>query len=146
MDMLDAEHRRSQRYSHSFGLLMIDLDHFKHINDQFGHPCGDMVLKEVASVLQAEVRSSDLVGRYGGEEISILLPETDILSARQVAEKLRRAIESHVFDYQGTSVDVTASIGVSACQSGDGQSWQALLNQADEALYRAKESGRNRVG
>jgi diguanylate cyclase (GGDEF)-like protein len=145
MEALQAEHSRSQRYGHTIGLLMIDIDHFKRINDEFGHPCGDMVLQEVAKLLQVNVRSSDLVGRYGGEEMLIVLPETDISEALEVGEKLRSVIEQHSFNYDGTGVKVTASVGVSALQAKVALSWQQLLKHADEALYQAKRSGRNKV-
>jgi len=145
MEAVEAEHSRSQRYGNTMGLLMIDIDHFKRINDEFGHPCGDMVLQEVAKLLLVNVRSSDLVGRYGGEEMLILLPETDISGALEVGEKLRGVIERHRFNYDGTGVKITASVGVSALQTEIAQSGEELLRRADEALYRAKRSGRNLV-
>jgi len=147
MEVLEAEHNRCLRYGHSLGLLMIDIDHFKRINDEYGHPCGDMVLRDVAELLKANVRSTDLAGRYGGEEMLIILPETGASEALEVGEKLRSEIERNHFEYNGTAVKVTASVGVSALQTESeiAQSWQELLERSDEALYRAKRSGRNRV-
>jgi diguanylate cyclase (GGDEF)-like protein len=124
-------------------LAMIDLDHFKALNDEHGHLVGDQVLRTVAGIIAASVRSTDVVYRYGGEEFCVLLRDTEPAVARAVAERLRDAIERTVFDIApGCQVSITASIGLAAAQSDDASS---VLGDADRALYGAKRSGRNRV-
>jgi len=145
VQMLESEFTRSLRYNRDLALLMIDIDHFKQVNDNYGHPCGDLILQEMASLLQNQVRSTDLVARYGGEEITILLPELGRSQALEVAEKLRREIESFSFMCEGKSVKVTVSIGVAARRENHIKSWKQLLNAADQALYLAKKSGRNKA-
>ncbi len=138
---LREEWQRHRQDGRALGLLMVDLDFFKRINDDFGHPAGDAVLVQVAGLLQASVRRSDLVARFGGEEFAVVLPDADIASARAVAEKVRRAIEQAAWPNR----PLTASIGVASvvpAASGDGP---ALVAAADKALYRAKQTGRNRV-
>jgi diguanylate cyclase (GGDEF)-like protein len=137
---------RYDRYEQKFGVLMLDLDHFKNINDAWGHPTGDEVLRRVARVLLRSIRTLDSVHRYGGEEFAILLPETDSATARQVAERMRQEIEGTVITLDGGGkVAITASIGFAVCPD-NGVSAQELVAAADEALYAAKCGGRNRVG
>lgn len=143
-EMLAKEWWRHAREARSLALLLIDADHFKRINDTRGHLCGDECLRVIAALCQGQVhRSSDLVCRYGGEELVVLLPGTDTEGATAVAEAIRRAIAGADFQWQGEAVPLTASIGVAACVPIPGLSANALLRQADEALYAAKGAGRN---
>lgn len=125
-------------------MLFVDLDHFKAINDTHGHAAGDEVLRTVAATLKSQLRRSDLLGRIGGEEFSVFLPDTDLDGARQVAENLRRAVQACQLEVDGRQLSITASIGVAVRTSGT-QTLQALQQQADEAMYEAKKAGRNRV-
>ncbi len=128
----------------SFSLAIVDLDHFKSINDTHGHDFGDLVLRQVAETLTTESRPQDLVVRMGGEEFCVMLADTDAETAAKVSERLRRAIEGLNLVNQGNRVPVTASIGIATCNSAhDSHRLVAML--ADEALYRAKREGRNRV-
>ncbi len=137
IQVLEEEVKRSARTGHMFGLLMIDLDRFKLVNDRHGHQAGDAVLKRCAGEFQRNVRSTDLVARYGGEEFCAVLPETSTAGARRVAEKLREIIQA-----LGEPVP-TISVGVTFWQPRS--SADDMLRQADEALYDAKRAGRNRV-
>ena len=127
-------------------LLILDIDRFKSVNDRFGHDAGDEVLKEFATRIRSQTRGIDVVARFGGEEIVVVVPDTALEAARQVAERIRERIEAAPFVVQrGTcSIDVTVSIGVAARQAGDSEPG-ALLKRADLALYEAKQTGRNRV-
>lgn len=129
-----------ERYGHPVSLIMADLDHFKDINDRFGHATGDQILKEFCSVTQGCIRTTDLLGRWGGEEFLILLPNSGFVSAAQLAERMRSAVEQHEFT---GGHRITASFGFAVCQSTD--TWASWLDRADKALYRAKTAGRNRV-
>lgn len=140
----DQQMVQSQRSGQSFAVLFVDLDHFKSINDTHGHAAGDEVLRTVAKTLKAHLRRSDLLGRIGGEEFSVFLPDTDLNGARQVAENLRLAVQQCRLEVNGTRLSITASIGV-AVRSSDTQTLQALQQRADEAMYEAKKAGRNRV-
>jgi len=143
---LASELERARRYDSVITLLMVDLDHFKLINDTYGHLVGDEVLKEVATLLQNEVRSVDVVARYGGEEFVVVLPETSLVGATTFAERVREFVEATPFaSAQGEPVRITASIGVSSYPSTTVHSVDDLFARADEALYRAKADGRNRV-
>lgn len=124
-----------------FSVIMFDIDHFKRINDDFGHDAGDAVLQEMAKLVQSNVRNSDVVSRWGGEEFMVLSPDSDVRRANRVAERLRRKIEGG--DFPGVNRVVTSSFGVA--QHVGGQSLEALLKRVDDALYRAKDGGRNRV-
>ncbi|HID30334.1 MAG TPA: GGDEF domain-containing protein [Desulfobacterales bacterium] len=145
MRTLESEYKRALRHNRNLALLMLDIDHFKQVNDQLGHLCGDRVLQEIARVLKRNVRASDLVARYGGEEIAVILIEAGISAALEVAEKLRQEVETHAFMWDGKSLRVTVSIGAAAHPGKNIQSWKQLLDTADQAMYRAKEAGRNRV-
>lgn len=143
-EVLAKEWSRHARESRSLALLLIDADHFKRINDTRGHLCGDECLRVIAALCQEQVqRSSDLVCRYGGEELVVLLPGTDTEGALAVAEAIRQAIAGANFQWQGEAVPLTASIGVAACVPNPDLAADALLRQADEALYAAKGAGRN---
>jgi two-component system cell cycle response regulator len=145
-DRLTAEMDRVRRYDSTVSLLLIDLDHFKRINDQHGHLVGDDVLMEVASILQRAVRSVDVVARYGGEEFVIVLPETGTVGATSFAERIRELIETHHFTQVGnTPLHLTTSIGVASFPGFGVETVEDLFAAADQALYRAKAEGRNRV-
>ena len=145
-EALDMELARSRRHKLSFSLLFIDLDNFKQYNDTHGHPEGDRLLKDMARMVCARLRSTDVVARYGGEEIIILLPETPKDNAVVCAENLRRMIASHPFPGRETQPlgIVSMSMGVAAFPE-DGEDARQLIRMADDALYRAKKEGRNRV-
>ena len=134
---------RAERYGRPLSALMLDIDHFKKINDQFGHDVGDQAICQVAEVCSTTVRTSDRVGRWGGEEFVVLLPETALTDALVLAERLRLALADSQLACQGGPLSMTLSCGVAEWRSG--MHWEELLKGADEALYEAKESGRNRV-
>ena len=140
----DQQIHASQRSNQPFAVLFIDLDHFKSINDTYGHAVGDDVLRTVAQTLQTTVRRSDIVGRIGGEEFSVFLPNTQLHGAQQLAETLRVAIESIHIEVAGVRLKITASIGVAA-KRFDQETMQAIQQHADQAMYEAKRGGRNRV-
>jgi len=129
---------------HVFAVLLIDLDHFKAINDAHGHAAGDHVLREVARIFRAELRDSDILCRFGGEEFALALPGTSLSDATALAERLRLALHASPFAYAGQSIHGTASIGVAAASCGE-VSLENLLKTADQAMYRAKRQGRDRV-
>lgn len=146
VEQVDRELARGRRHGHATALLLIDIDHFKHINDRFGHPQGDAVLRRVADCLRAQVRGEDTAARIGGEEFGLLLPRTAMAAATTLAERLRCCVASH----GGLVPDgepVTVSIGVAvAAEETDAQGgWEPLYAQADTRLYAAKQAGRNRV-
>jgi diguanylate cyclase (GGDEF)-like protein len=140
---LRDEYTRWQRYGGDMSVLLFDLDHFKKINDQFGHVVGDTVLREMAQRVAQVVRLQDTFGRFGGEEFALLLPCTPLEDAMQVAEKIRHAIGDLPVDVQGVCVPVTASVGGAAARVGV-PNYDVLINEADAALYSAKRQGRNR--
>ncbi len=136
---------RSKRYKHQAAILMIDIDHFKHINDTWGHPTGDLVLQRFAHVLRATIRADDLAGRYGGEEFLVVMPETGPEQALHMAERLRHKISSASLSTGvADRVDLSVSIGV-AVYPRDGATRDHLIGRADQALYAAKQAGRDRV-
>ncbi|MEW6344041.1 MAG: diguanylate cyclase [Paraburkholderia sp.] len=140
---LRDEYTRWQRYGGDMSVLLFDLDHFKKINDQFGHGVGDTVLREMAQRVAQVVRVQDTFGRFGGEEFALLLPCTPIQDAMLVAEKIRHTIGDTPVEVQGVKVPVTASVGGAAARVGV-PNYDVLINEADAALYSAKRQGRNR--
>ncbi len=144
-DVLSREFARSLRSGADMVLCMCDLDHFKSINDRFGHIAGDGVLSDFGQMVQNLVRQSDVGCRFGGEEFIIIFPETDLDSARPIAERLRKAVESHRFVHEGKVIDVTVSIGLAGLKTSEASSPASLVAHTDQALYVAKEEGRNRV-
>jgi diguanylate cyclase (GGDEF)-like protein len=145
MELAEAEKARATRYGNPFAMLLLDVDHFKTINDRYGHKTGDAVLRELGSVLRKTLREVDIIGRIGGEEFAALLPETGATRAPEVAERLRQEIADREMPaVEGEPVHVTVSIGVVAATSHN-MRIDSILNLADIALYRAKNSGRNRV-
>jgi two-component system cell cycle response regulator len=145
MDLVQHEFERVGRYQNAFSVLMIDVDHFKRINDDHGHPAGDAVLREMSQLLRETLRTTDLLGRYGGEEFVALLPHTTPEEARQTAERIRYRVQHTRFRAGDEEVRVSVSVGMASCPSAAIDSPDALLREADKALYRAKEAGRNRV-
>jgi diguanylate cyclase (GGDEF)-like protein len=143
--LADRELHRRGRSFRSLAVLMADIDHFKKINDTWGHPAGDAVLAEVARRLQAGLREMDIVGRYGGEEFALMLLDSERKDALEVAERLRRSIESAPVTFGGNVLPVTLSLGVAMRSTEEDIQLDALVARADRALYRAKETGRNRV-
>ena len=150
---LAARFAEAKRYGRSLSFVLLDVDHFKKVNDVHGHPAGDAVLRGVAAVVAAQARDTDRAARYGGEEMALLLPETDPKGARAIAERLRAAIANSAHPTESGSLQVTVSLGVSsisAAGSAEGrgagiETAEQLLEAADKALYRAKQGGRNRV-
>jgi diguanylate cyclase (GGDEF)-like protein len=142
---LDDEIKRAQRYKSKFSLMMLDIDHFKALNDTYGHLQGDTIIKEIAKLLIQSVRNIDLSARYGGEEFAIILPEVSARGARIVAERVRKKIEGYAFPADTDTLHVTISIGVAEFSAQSVRSPSQIIAQADQALYRSKEGGRNRV-
>jgi len=144
-EVLNIEWIRARRYRTPMAVMMADLDHFKRVNDEYGHPAGDAVLRGVSEVLRQTLRAVDVAGRYGGEEVLVILPQTEAEGALQLAERWRQAIEAARFTApDGRGVEVTVSIGVASFDPGHATA-DELVAAADEALYRAKHQGRNRV-
>lgn len=143
MGLLQREVAHSRRLNTPLALLMFDLDHFKAINDTHGHALGDAVLRGVGAILRERVRVSDSAGRYGGEEFCVVLPGADAQGACQLADELRAAIAGAVYAGGGVQVTASASFGVAACAAGSAANAEQLLQQADRALYQAKDAGRN---
>ena len=142
-ERLEHEVGQWQQHGNTLLLAMLDLDHFKHINDNYGHLAGDKVLKIIATVLRKRLRGTDFIARFGGEEFVLLMPATALVAGVKLLESLRAAIEACPFHFKGEPVTITASIGVSAFKAGEHS--DLVLKRADQALYRAKNAGRNRV-
>ncbi len=146
MEALEQEIARSARQGSALSVVILDLDHFKRINDTWGHPAGDQVLRESARVLRQNVREADLVGRYGGEEFMVILPGAGLREARTVLERCRLTLaEAEIATGSDQPLRVSASFGLACDETGGDLAAQTLIKSADEALYRAKENGRNRI-
>ncbi|TRZ98741.1 MAG: diguanylate cyclase [Rhodocyclaceae bacterium] len=148
VDRYQFERLRQSRVGLPLTLLMVDIDHFKLVNDNFGHIVGDVCLKAVADVLARQLRTVDLIARFGGEEFLVLLSDTDTTTGKLVAEKLRRALENHVIDIgleAQPTLQITASFGVATILPAEDLTLEALIERADGAVYAAKRGGRNRV-
>jgi two-component system cell cycle response regulator len=145
LDLLDRELQLGRRTEQPTAFLMIDVDHFKAVNDRHGHQVGDSVLRHLAALLKDSVRRTDAVGRYGGEEFGVVLGNCDLESARILAEKLRTTVESAPVDGATGAVNLTISVGVVCVPAGEIVVAEEVVRRADGCLYRAKESGRNRV-
>jgi len=144
LQFLEREMARTKRYERPISLMMIDVDHFKSINDTYGHLAGDDVLSELANLLKPRIRKDECLARYGGEEFTVVMPETMLRGASQFAEILRASVEEHDFSFDGEHISVTVSIGV-ARNTDDAASPDKLLARADDCLYKAKRNGRNQV-
>jgi diguanylate cyclase (GGDEF)-like protein len=156
-ERLHEEFRRAQRYGDYLSLVMIDLDHFKDVNDRYGHPGGDAVLREAAALIRASIRDPDICARYGGEEFAIILPKTHLTGALVVAERVWRELGAKEYlvpqgasaspepDGAPRAVRVTASFGLAFYPSKDISSSELLVRYADQALYQAKKAGRNQI-
>jgi diguanylate cyclase (GGDEF)-like protein len=142
---LREELARHKRYQQPISLLMLDLDHFKRINDSFGHEAGDMVLRELGRILSESMRETDIAARYGGEEFVVILPHTDESNAHTLAQRLRAAICGKIFHFHGQTFQVTVSIGISSIDAASVDLDTNLVREADQALYLAKRNGRNMI-
>lgn len=145
LDILQRECARMARTKGRLAVIMADIDHFKAVNDTYGHFAGDDVLREVCRRMQAAVRSYDSIGRYGGEEFVIVLPDSEVLSGTEQAERLRKGVSAKPVETGEIEIPVTLSLGVAVLGQDQADSYESLLRIADAALYRAKESGRNRT-
>lgn len=143
-ERLDAEYRRAQTTKQSLALLILDVDYFKHVNDTYGHPQGDELLRQLGEVIRQHARKDDICCRYGGDEFTVVMPETIKAEAAMVAGRLRQAVQDRIFQLDGATAKITVSIGVAGYPQ-DTSSRPALVKAADDALYAAKQSGRNNV-
>ena len=144
LETLEKETARARRYHRPLSLIMIDLDHFKNVNDTYGHLAGDHILKELGELLRSRIRREEIVVRYGGEELAILLPETGKDGAMKVAEQMRKRVEDHTFIFAGKKITITISAGVAELIETN-YDFNGFIDVADERLYAAKKGGRNKV-
>jgi len=144
MDRLHEEYERSRRNESEFTMLMIDIDYFKRVNDTYGHQAGDAVLRMTSDTMKHNLRLSDILGRIGGEEFAILLPDTEIREGMVIAERLRKKIENLGVPYNQSMINITISVGASPSFSND-PGIDSILQRSDSALYKAKEHGRNQI-
>ena len=142
-ERVEQEVAHQRRYQHPLTMVVCDLDHFKRINDGYGHLAGDKVLRLVAKLISDRLRDTDFVARYGGEEFVVLMPETAVEKARVAIEKVRKAIADSPFNFGGQPVQITMSFGITSVRVEDG-SHDVAFQRADDALYQAKQQGRNR--
>ena len=143
--LLEGELNRARRYQVGFGVLIMDIDHFKLVNDRFGHQVGDQVLKTFAALARACFREVDTLARYGGEEFVVLLPQATLEDAIQAAERVRLELQTRPISTTAGPVPITVSLGITVFQAALDLAPDSLLERADRALYRAKDEGRNRV-
>jgi diguanylate cyclase (GGDEF)-like protein len=136
----------SARYSHPLGVLLVDVDYFKVVNDTLGHPAGDEALKSISDALRRAVRGSDLVGRYGGDEFAILAPETTGEELAELAERVLEMVRSTRFQASGETMELSVSIGAASASGAESVTAEELLSAADKSLYEAKNAGRDRAG
>ena len=142
-EIMEKESERARRYHHPTSLIMLDLDYFKKVNDNFGHQTGDLVLQKLGTILLEAVRKSDTPCRYGGEEFAVILPETGLCKAQRIAERIRKMIEQqNIVTHNNIHLKITASLGIASTENNPTID---LVRAADQALYRAKENGRNRI-
>jgi two-component system, cell cycle response regulator len=144
LETLEREISRSHRYGRNLSLIMFDIDHFKDVNDTYGHLAGDYVLKRLASVIKARIRREDIMARYGGEEFAIILPEIDQQNARAFADKIHKLVQETEFIFEETIIPITISVGVATSHADIAQPLD-LVKISDDNLYEAKRTGRNRV-
>ena len=146
LEMLDREVERARRHAQPLALAIADIDHFKVVNDTYGHPIGDEVLRQTASRIGASLRKNDSLGRYGGEEFLVVLPSCEELAATEVAERIRSAVSAQPIVTAKASIHVTVSVGLATAPGAGELGRDAMILAADHALYRAKTAGRDRVG
>lgn len=144
-DRLAEEFSRARRYDFPMSLIMLDIDHFKQINDNYGHQAGDAILRSLSQIVMASVRDVDIAARYGGEEFGLILPHTKLENSVILAQRIRERVQSNIFLFQENKIRVTISLGVASIPDNSPSSHAELIRFADEALYVAKNSGRNRV-
>ena len=144
METLQRELSRSQRHHRSLSLIMFDIDHFKVVNDTYGHVAGDYVLQRLASLIKKRIRHDDFIARYGGEEFVVILPETNASGARKLAELLRQMVEKATFNFEGKDISTTISIGVATASANTANATEFIC-ESDRKLYEAKRRGRNLV-
>ena len=144
MDSLAREVSRCRRQQSKLSLIMLDIDHFKQVNDIHGHIAGDQVLRQMAGIIRTHIRQEDLLARFGGEEFMVVLPEVDAAGALHCAEKIHALVQDHAFEFEGVPIQLTASLGVASFGNGVDTAEELLL-QVDERLYQAKSDGRNLV-
>ncbi|MBI3014281.1 MAG: diguanylate cyclase [Candidatus Tectomicrobia bacterium] len=144
-EILKREFKRILRYKKPLAIGMIDIDHLKMVNDSYGHPTGDQVLREMSALLERCIRETDVLARYGGDEFALLLPETNLGEARILGERMRRTVENFPFRLEGGEIHITISLGISSYPTLDVSTGHELIAKADKALYKSKREGRNRV-
>jgi diguanylate cyclase (GGDEF)-like protein len=144
-DRLESELTFAIRHSAALSLVMFDIDHFKKVNDTYGHQAGDHVLSTISTLLTSALRAEDVFARYGGEEFAVICRGTDLTQAQIVGERLRKAVEKHNFTFEGTPIPVTISVGIAGLPDSDVKDAPDLVSRADKALYESKHGGRNRV-
>ncbi len=145
LEFLDRELSRSHRHDRPLSLIMFDVDHFKSVNDRLGHLGGDYSLRELANCVKKTIRTEEIFARYGGEEFAIVLPETELQGAIEMAERVRQLVEGHFFQFDGQTYPMTISLGVSYTRGEPDLTSVDFIRRADENLYKAKENGRNCV-
>jgi two-component system cell cycle response regulator len=144
-EFLDRELVRSNRHGRPLALLMFDIDFFKNVNDRLGHLAGDFALRELASLIRGLIRREDLFARFGGEEFAVVLVETGMPQAKDVAERIRGIVENHVFRFEDSEFRITVSIGACATSGDESLTTKEMIRVADEKLYQAKNAGRNQI-
>jgi two-component system cell cycle response regulator len=142
-ERLEALLAQARRYGRKLSLVVVDVDHFKQVNDKHGHPAGDQVLRSVAQMISKQARDTDMVARYGGEEFAVILPETDTKGAKVIAERIRIAVQGNTFEFEGGTLKATISLGIATCPD-HAKDKAGLVERADQCLYFAKRNGRNR--
>jgi diguanylate cyclase (GGDEF)-like protein len=142
---LDEEVERSKRFGSDFSVVMMDIDDFKHLNDSFGHPVGDRLLRGIAETIRRQMRAVDTAARYGGEEFAMILPRTSMVDGYNQAERIRQQIADYRFTADDQVLSVTASFGIASFPESGAEDAESLIRLADRALYRAKRTGKNRV-
>lgn len=145
IELFEKELHKAERDNSSISFVMLDIDYFKKVNDSYGHISGDLILKQVAEILTSSVRSSDIAGRYGGEEFGLVLSGAGAEDARLAGEKIRSSVEENSFDIGKESIKITLSIGICSVGPAETIASEDIIKRADEALYKAKTNGRNRV-
>jgi len=144
-ERLAEEVNKSERHGNDLVLVLMDIDHFKNVNDKYGHMCGDMVIKTLSSIIKENVRSFDIPARYGGEEFALILPETTLNAGFSIAERIRNLIQNNTFKYDDFEIKITASLGISKFIPKSNMSCADFINNTDSALYQSKRAGRNKT-